>query len=110
MILWRNIEIFHVLSFPRFPPLLIYVRLKSGVTFVRRCFRDAFRGGASAVFLSLEPPIFLLHYVNPPIQYTVLFSAAKITFLVDFFFFCTKNRLWVHVNTATIYEGRLEST
>ena len=26
---------------PRFPPFLLYVRWKSGVTFVRRCFRDA---------------------------------------------------------------------
>ena len=25
---------------PRFPPFLLYVRWKSGVTFVRRCFRD----------------------------------------------------------------------
>ena len=42
MILRRN---FHFLSFntnPRFSPLLLYmyVRCKSGVTFVRRCFRD----------------------------------------------------------------------
>ena len=28
-------------SDPRFPPFLLYVRWKSGVTFVRRCFRDA---------------------------------------------------------------------
>ena len=27
-------------SDPRFPPFLLYVRWKSGVTFVRRCFRD----------------------------------------------------------------------
>ena len=26
---------------PRFPPFLLYVRCKFGVTFVRRCFRDA---------------------------------------------------------------------
>ena len=41
MILWR---IFHFLSFntnPRFPPFLLYVRCKSRVTSVRRCFRDA---------------------------------------------------------------------
>ena len=40
MILWRN---FHFLSFntnPRFPPFLLYVRCKSGITFVRRCFCD----------------------------------------------------------------------
>ena len=28
---------------PRFPPFLLYVRCKSGVTFIRRRFRDAFR-------------------------------------------------------------------
>ena len=28
-------------TIPRFPPFLLYVRFKSGVTFVRRCFRDA---------------------------------------------------------------------
>ena len=43
MILWRNIEnypFYHFDSDPRFPPFLLYVRWKSGVTFVRRCFRD----------------------------------------------------------------------
>ena len=43
MNLWRNIEIvlfYHFDSDPRFPPFLLYVRWKSGVTFVRRCFRD----------------------------------------------------------------------
>ena len=43
MILWRNIEFYNFLSFfsnPSFSPLLLYVRCKSGVTFVRRCFRD----------------------------------------------------------------------
>ena len=43
MILWRNIENYPFLSYdsdPRFPPFLLYVRWKSGVTFVRRCFRD----------------------------------------------------------------------
>ena len=48
MILWRNIKKFHFLSlyiiliptsdFPHF--YYIYVRWKSGVTFVQRCFRD----------------------------------------------------------------------
>ena len=45
MILWRSIEIFHFFHFnsnPRFPPFLLYVRWKSGVTFVRRCFRDGY--------------------------------------------------------------------
>ena len=45
MILWGNIEnypcFFLFDSDPRFPPFLLYVRWKSGVTFVRRCFRDA---------------------------------------------------------------------
>ena len=43
MILWRNIEnypFYHFDSDPRFPPFSLYVRWKSGVTFVRRCFRD----------------------------------------------------------------------
>ena len=43
MILWRNIENYHFDHFdtnPRFPPFLLYVRWKSGVTFVQRCFRD----------------------------------------------------------------------
>ena len=47
MILWRNIDNYPFLSIfinsdsdPRFPPFLLYVRWKSGVTFVRRCFRD----------------------------------------------------------------------
>ena len=45
MILWRIIEnypFYHFDSDPRFPPFLLYmyVRWKSGVTFVRRCFRD----------------------------------------------------------------------
>ena len=31
---------YHFDSDPRFPPFLLYVRWKSGVTFVRRCFRD----------------------------------------------------------------------
>ena len=48
MILWRKIEIiifYHFESDPRFPPFLLYVRWKSGVTFVRRCFRNVrFRG------------------------------------------------------------------
>ena len=44
MILWRNTENYHFYHFdsdPRFPPFLLYVRWKSWVTFVRRCFRDA---------------------------------------------------------------------
>ena len=43
MILWRNIEKYHFYHFdsdPRFPQFLVYVRWKSRVNFVRRCFRD----------------------------------------------------------------------
>ena len=46
MILWRNIKnypFYQIDSDFRFPPFLLYVRWKSGVTFVRRCFRDDFR-------------------------------------------------------------------
>ena len=43
MILWRNIEnypFFFLIPTPDFPHFLLYVKWKSGVTFVRRCFRD----------------------------------------------------------------------
>ena len=43
MILFGEISIlflYHFHSDHRFPPFLLYVRWKSGVTFVRRCFRD----------------------------------------------------------------------
>ena len=43
------IHFFHFDSDPRFPPFLQYVRLKSGVTFVRRCFRDGFLPASSIV-------------------------------------------------------------
>ena len=36
----KIIHFYHFDSDPRFPPFLLYVRWKSGVTFVRRCFRD----------------------------------------------------------------------
>ena len=37
----KNFNFYHFDSDPRFPQFLLYVRWKSGVTFVRRCFRDA---------------------------------------------------------------------
>ena len=44
MILWRNMEnypfVIILIPTPDFPLFLLYVRWKSGVTFVRRCFRD----------------------------------------------------------------------
>ena len=36
----KIINFYHFDSDPRFPPFLLYVRWKSGVTFVWRCFRD----------------------------------------------------------------------
>ena len=36
----KIIHFYHFDSDPRFPPFLLYVRWKSGVTFVRRYFRD----------------------------------------------------------------------
>ena len=36
----KIIHFHHFDSDPRFPQFLLYVRWKSGVTFVRRCFRD----------------------------------------------------------------------
>ena len=43
LVLWRNIEnypSYHFDSDPKFPQLVLYVRWKSGVIFVRRCFCD----------------------------------------------------------------------
>ena len=37
----KIIHFYHFGSDPRFPPFLLYVRWRSGVIFVRRCFRDA---------------------------------------------------------------------
>ena len=48
MILWRIIENYPFLSFwfrPQISPIFIYVRWKSGVTFVRRCLHDAIEIG-----------------------------------------------------------------
>ena len=36
----KIIHFYHFDSDPRFPPFLLYVRWKSGVTFVQRCLRD----------------------------------------------------------------------
>ena len=44
----KKIIFYHFYSNPRFPPLLIYLRCKYGVTFVRRCYRDV-----SAIFFSI---------------------------------------------------------
>ena len=60
MILWRNFEIFHFYHFdsdPRFPIFLLYVRWKSGVTFVWRCFRDvesSFRFETKAIVITQD--------------------------------------------------------
>ena len=46
----KIIIFYHFDSDPRFPPFLLYVRWKSGVTFVRRCFRDGARIQIFATF------------------------------------------------------------
>ena len=56
MILWRDTEnypFYHFDSDPRFPHFLRYVRWKSGVTFVRRCFRDRFEDGSLVLIVSV---------------------------------------------------------
>ena len=54
----KIIHFYHFDSDPRFPPFLLYVRWKSGATFVRRCFHDE-------------------KYVSTPMQYTAMFAAVK---------------------------------
>ena len=59
MILWTNIEncpFYHFESDPRFPPFLLYVRWKSGVTFVRRYFRDEIFDFAGKIDIQAEEP------------------------------------------------------
>ena len=41
----KIITFYHFDSDPRFPPFLLYVRWKSGVIFLRRCFRDGVQQG-----------------------------------------------------------------
>ena len=80
MILWRNINFspfYHFDSDPRFPPFLLYVRWKSGVTFVRRCFRDEVETDGS---IDLNA----LHLLNVCIEVIILMTKTK-----DFF----KNKL-----------------
>ena len=50
-------EVIHFYHFdpdPRFPPFLLYVRWISGVTFVRRCFRDEYVNNRNLRFRSLK--------------------------------------------------------
>ena len=58
MILWRNYHFYRFNINPGLLPLLLYVRCKSGVTFVRRCFRDA-KISPSKPNLALSPRITL---------------------------------------------------
>ena len=51
----KIIHFYHFDSDPRFPPILQYVRWKSWVTFVRRCFRDGTNGKE---FFSMYPIIY----------------------------------------------------
>ena len=41
----KIIHFYHFDSDPRFSPFLLYVRWKSGVTIVRKCFRDVLEKG-----------------------------------------------------------------
>ena len=44
---------------PRFPPFLLHVRCKSGVTFIRRNFRDEFYDVYTSIFmLGMLPQLF----------------------------------------------------
>ena len=52
---------FHFDTNPRFPPFLLYVRWKSGVTFLRRCFRDGVRGGLNNIGVLALKAIQLFH-------------------------------------------------
>ena len=38
---------------PKFPPFLLYVRCKSGVTFIRRSFRDGYKYTMRIIMLQL---------------------------------------------------------
>ena len=64
MILWRNTEnyFYHFDSDPRFTPFLLYVRWKSGVTFVWRCFSD--EGCKNGYFQLKNLDIFLIFAQN----------------------------------------------
>ena len=50
----KIIDFYHFDSDPRFPPFLLYVRWKSGVTFVRGCFRDDIQNGVEIARSSLD--------------------------------------------------------
>ena len=49
----------------------------------------------------------LNHYANMPVQYTAIFHGCindnfQIIFFLNFFLFLLKDRLWVHVRTASV--------
>ena len=71
MILWRNIFFFtfyHFDSDPRFPPFLQYVRWKSGVTFVRRCFCD---GKIVVLIVSESGQYLLFTFANTALEVSI---------------------------------------
>ena len=94
----KIIHFYHFDSDPRFPPFLLYVRWKSWVTFVRRCFRDEI---VAFYFIDCDPPCAeeetcsvdgkcwkdcvvpgssgknTAHYDNRPMQYTAIFHGCK---------------------------------
>ena len=78
MILMRNLEnitFYHFNINPRFPPFLLYVRCKSGVTFVRRCSRDA-------NFVCVDVGLFdVVHGIKTIVHHFYLLAASGNLFL-----------------------------
>ena len=62
-IILKIITFYHIDSNPRFRQFLLYVRCKSGVTFVRICFRDV---TSKSTFNKIEPHLDK-HYANMPV-------------------------------------------
>ena len=71
----KIIHFYHFDSEPRFPPFLLYVRWKSGVTFVRRCFRDA---KCCFVCHFVAQILFQLSNIHSVVQLIVNFSSVNL--------------------------------
>ena len=59
----KIINFYHFDSDPGFPPFLLYVRWKSGVTFVRRCFRDVLLKELTFIFY-----LFIIMFISVMMQ------------------------------------------
>ena len=71
----KSIHFYHFDSDPRIPPFTLYVRWKSGVTFVWRYFRD----GNLVCYDDAEETVNPVYYANTPMQYTTIFTDVKMT-------------------------------